>query len=241
MCAKSFGRFSTLKSHKLACGLKTEPKPEEITPKSKLPENACRTCEENPLKLPEMSKIAISTKTQILKNSVKIKAKTEEQTFKMPIKFECTVCERVFLSEQKLKKHKIVHKECPFCQKIFDKRWHLYDHEETEHGVKKFEHCQVQNCVAKFTTKEYLKQHAKREHQLDLACLCNTVDFAQVMVMHWQEMTASAIPDPEIIISPPVYQNQGVQNCGECSYKTENLNDLEKHLYSAHKDQIWIE
>ena len=178
-------------------------------------------CEEKPLKF---------------KPKIEVK-KIEEKIFKIPVKLECDICDMEFFSEQKMKSHLAkYHFKCHFCAKIFDTKWYLYDHQETEHGIKKFEKCSL--CPdQKFSSKELLQMHSKSEHKIDNGkCICFTLDFEEILVKHWDEVAKSVVPEPSVEYVPPeVFENE--QFCGICDFSTKIYSELETHVLT-HPDEI---
>ena len=187
-------------------------------------------CEEKPLKI---EKFQLVKKKEVKKNLTKL---TEDKLFKMPTKMECSECNMEFQSEQKMKSHLAkYHFKCQFCPRIFDIQWFLYDHEETTHGIKKFDQCSY--CPQKFTSKEYLHRHCKFEHKIDTKlCICFTTDFKTELLKHWDQMTKSAVPEPSVEYVPPeVYEVE--QFCGICDFSTKIYSELETHVLN-HPDEI---
>ena len=165
------------------------------------------------------------------------KPKIEEKIFKIPVKLECDICDMEFFSEQKMKFHLAKnHFKCHFCAKIFDTKWYLYDHQETEHGIKKFEKCSL--CPdQKFSSKELLQMHSKSEHKIDNGkCICFTLDFEEILVKHWDEVAKSVVPEPSVEYVPPeVFEVE--QFCGICEFSTKIYSELERHVLT-HPDEI---
>ena len=165
------------------------------------------------------------------------KPKIEEKVFKIPVKLECDICDMEFFSEQKMKFHLAKnHFKCHFCAKIFDTKWYLYDHQETEHGIKKFEKCSL--CPdQKFSSKELLQMHSKSEHKIDNGkCICFTLDFQEILVKHWDEVAKSVVPEPSVEYVPPeVFEVE--QFCGICEFSTKINSELERHVLT-HPDEI---
>ena len=184
-------------------------------------------CEEKPLKPSKKPKIEVKKEAK----------KIEEKIFKIPVKLECYNCDMEFQSEQKMKSHVAkYHFKCNFCAKIFDHQWYLYDHEETEHGVKKFEKCSL--CPEqKFTSKENLQTHCKSEHKIDSQkCICFTLDFQEKLLKHWDQVVESVVPEPSVEYVPPeVYEVE--QFCGICKFSTKIYSELETHVLN-HPDEI---
>ena len=184
-------------------------------------------CEEKPLKPSKKPKIEVKKEAK----------KIEEKIFKIPVKLECDICDIEFQSEQKMKSHLAkYHFKCHFCAKIFDTKWYLYDHQETEHGIQKFEKCSL--CPdQKFSSKELLQMHSKYEHEIDNGkCICFTLDFQEILVKHWDEVAKSVVPEPSVEYVPPeVFEVE--QFCGICEFSTKINSELERHVLT-HPDEI---
>ena len=83
--------------------------------------------------------------------------------------FECNNCSKRFAWIESFNKHsKRCFKpsqddyECGSCDKKFESLWHLFDHNESAHGLDCFESCH--DCDSKFTSELNLRLHQEASH-----------------------------------------------------------------------------
>ena len=83
-------------------------------------------------------------------------------------RYKCTKCEKLFVSEDRLKVHQLVHEsptlQCPQCDKFFKRKNNIVQHLRGCHYPPKYE---CSSCSQRFHHKAAARIHLNKQHSID--------------------------------------------------------------------------
>lgn len=132
-------------------------------------------------------------------------------------KFECSVCNKMFVKQNLLDKHMLSHssesdQECPKCHKTFKALWTLEHHIKAEHNNEVVFTCS--ECDEEFALKNKLDLHVKLYHSGHYQCLECYDEFPQRVLLEEHQFTNHDLGFA----------------CSKCKNKFETSAKLKQHL-----------
>ena len=149
-----------------------------------------------------------------------------------PQQVNCSFCDRVCKTTQKLKSHIRSH-QCPVCDMSCGNPYSLNQHKKThlEAGKK----CLCAICGKGFVSKSQVNEHTKRHQQGRVSCNHCSKSFADKKSLQDHFKICASCPKPAEVHPQPEEQSKP-HKCNFCYRHYVHRKDLLCHMHLKHKE-----